>query len=213
MQSQKRQNDLFLSKAKHSISWLLLLLLLNCFSRVQLCATPQTAAHQATPSLGFSRQGCHFLLQCMKVKSESEVAQSCPTLRNPMNCSLPGSSAHGIFQSKVLEWGAIAFSEYYGNPSLFPEQQCWRSWRWTVLWRYTRSLRTNTPKICHFHYRRLEYKNTKSRNTWSNRQIWPWRTEWRRAKANRVLPREHIGHSKHPLPTTQGKTLHMDITR
>ena len=55
--------------------------------------------------------GCHFLLQCMKVKSESEVTQSCPTLSNPMDCSLPGSSIHGIFQARVLEWGAIAFSE------------------------------------------------------------------------------------------------------
>ena len=54
--------------------------------------------------------GCHFLLQCMKVKSESEVAQSCPTLSDPMDCSPPGSSVHGIFQARVLEWGAIAFS-------------------------------------------------------------------------------------------------------
>src|SRR5574337_854526 len=54
--------------------------------------------------------GCHFLLQCMKVKSESEVAQSCLTLSDPMDCSLPGSSVHGIFQARVLEWGAIAFS-------------------------------------------------------------------------------------------------------
>ena len=54
--------------------------------------------------------GCHFLLQFMKVKSESEVAQSCRTLRDPMDCSLPGSSVHGIFQARVLEWGAIAFS-------------------------------------------------------------------------------------------------------
>ena len=53
---------------------------------------------------------CHFLLQCMKVKSEREVAQSCPTLSNPMDCSLPGSSVHGIFQAIVLEWGAIVFS-------------------------------------------------------------------------------------------------------
>ena len=52
--------------------------------------------------------GCHFLLQCMKVKSESQVVQSCPTPRDPMNCSLPGSSVHGIFQARVLEWGAIA---------------------------------------------------------------------------------------------------------
>ena len=55
--------------------------------------------------------GCHFLLQCMKVKSESEVALLCPTLRNPMDCSLPGSSVHGIFQARVLEWVAIAFSK------------------------------------------------------------------------------------------------------
>ena len=54
--------------------------------------------------------GCHFLLQCMKVKSESEVAQSCPTLRDPMDCSPRGSSIHGIFQARVLEWVAIAFS-------------------------------------------------------------------------------------------------------
>jgi len=54
--------------------------------------------------------GCHFLLQCMKVKSESEVAQSCPTLSDPMDCRLPGSSVHGVFQARVLEWGAIAFA-------------------------------------------------------------------------------------------------------
>ena len=54
--------------------------------------------------------GCHFLLQCMKVKGESEVAQSCLTLSDSMDCSLPGSSIHGIFQARVLEWGAIAFS-------------------------------------------------------------------------------------------------------
>ena len=55
--------------------------------------------------------GCHFLPQCMKVKSESEVAQLCLTLGDPMDCSLPGSSIHGIFQARVLEWGAIAFSK------------------------------------------------------------------------------------------------------
>ena len=54
--------------------------------------------------------GCHFLLQCMKVKSQSEVAQLCPTLSDPMDCSPPGSSVHGIFQARVLEWDAIAFS-------------------------------------------------------------------------------------------------------
>ena len=78
----------------------------------------------------------------------------------------------------------------------------------TVLWRLTRPFRTNTPKRCPFHSRGLECKSRKSRNTWSNRQIWPWNTEWSRAKANRVLPRECTGHSKHPLLTTQEKTTH-----
>ena len=141
--------------------------LLSCFSHVWLCATPWTAAHQAPPSLGFSRQehwsrlpfpspmhesekwkgshsvvsdsvqphrrqptrllhpwdspdkstgvGCHFLLQCIKVKGEGEVAQSCPTVSDPMDCSPPGSSIHGIFQARVLEWGAIAFSKKHYN--------------------------------------------------------------------------------------------------
>ena len=63
--------------------------------------------------------GCHFLLQCMEVKSESEVSQSCPTLCDPMDCSLPGSSVHGIFQARVLEWGAIAFSAVNHREWLF----------------------------------------------------------------------------------------------
>ena len=63
--------------------------------------------------------GCHFLLQCMKVKSESEVAQSCLTLRDPMDCSLPGPSVHGILQASVLEWGATAFSiSWYSSREL-----------------------------------------------------------------------------------------------
>ena len=59
---------------------------------------------------------CQFLLQCMKVNNESEAAQSCPTPRDPMDCSLPGPSVHGIFQARVLQWGAIAFSEGNGYP-------------------------------------------------------------------------------------------------
>ena len=62
--------------------------------------------------------GCHFLLQCIKVKSESEVDQSCLTLSDPMDCSLPGSSVHGIFQARVLEWGAISFSEGSQSPKM-----------------------------------------------------------------------------------------------
>ena len=64
--------------------------------------------------------GCHFLLQCMKVKSESEVAQSCPTLSDPMDCSLPGSSIHGIFQARVLEWSAIKTLQSYIRKSCIP---------------------------------------------------------------------------------------------
>ena len=73
--------------------------------------------------------------------------------------------------------------QYHGNPSLYPNQYCWRSWSWMVLWRPAR----------------LECKRRKSRNTWSNRQICPWSTEWSKAKANRVLPSECSGKSKHPL--------------
>ena len=76
-----------------------------------------------------------------------------------------------------------------------------------------RPSRTNTPERCSFHYRGWECKSMKSRDTWSNRQIWHWSTKWSSTKANRVFPRECTGHSKHPLPTTQEKTLHMDITR
>ena len=93
----------------------LLLLLLSRFSRVQLCATPQMASYQAPLSLGFSRQehwsGLPF--PSPMHESESEAAQSCPTLSDLMDCSLPGCSVHGIFQARVLEWDAIAFSEIY----------------------------------------------------------------------------------------------------
>ena len=91
---------------------LLLLLLLSRFSCVRLCVTPETAAHQAPPSLAFSRQehwsGLPFPSPIHE--SESEVAQLCQTPSDPMDCSLPGSSVHGIFQARVLEWVAIVFS-------------------------------------------------------------------------------------------------------
>ena len=70
-----------------------------------------TRLHHSWDSPGKNTgMGCHFLPQCMKVKSESEVAQPCPALRDPMDCHLPGFSAHGIFQARVLEWVAISFS-------------------------------------------------------------------------------------------------------
>ena len=111
---------------KHGKNFIFLGYLENHFVSCSLCLLPAAAAKslQSCPTVQPHRQqpirlrrpwdspgkntgvGCHFLLQCMEVKSESEVAQSCPTLHNPMDCSPPGSSVHGIFQPRVLEWGA-----------------------------------------------------------------------------------------------------------
>src|SRR5574339_41276 len=93
---------------------MVLLLLLSRLSCVRLYVTPQTDPTRLpgpwdSPGKN-TGVGCHFLLQCRKVKSESEVTQSCPTRSNPMDHSPPDSSIHGIFQARVLEWGAIAFS-------------------------------------------------------------------------------------------------------
>ena len=105
----------------------LLLLLLSHFSRVRLCATPHTAAHKAPPSLGFSRQEYWSGLPFPSPMHESEVAQSCPTLRDPTDCSPPGSSVHGIFQARVLEWGSIAFSDPIQESNSFFAICCNRS--------------------------------------------------------------------------------------
>ena len=90
----------------------LLLLLLSRFSHGQLCAAPTRLPRPLDSPGKNTGVGCHFLLQCMKVKSESEVAQLCLTPSDPMDCSSPGSSIHGIFWARVLEWGAIAFSHF-----------------------------------------------------------------------------------------------------
>ena len=113
------------------------MLLLGHFSGVRLCVTPEMAAHQAPPSLGFSRQehwsGLPFPSSMHERKSESEIAQSCLTLSDPMDCSPPGSSIHGIFQARVLEWGAIAFSTMDMSLSKFLELVIDReSWHATV---------------------------------------------------------------------------------
>ena len=106
----------------------LLLLLQSRFSCVRLCATPEMAPASTRLPCPWDSPGnnigvgCHFLLQCMKVKSESEVSQSCPTLSDPLDCSPPGSSTHGIFQARVLEWGAIAFSGRHTYPYTNPQR-------------------------------------------------------------------------------------------
>ena len=109
-------------------TYLYRLLLLSRFSRVQLCATPYMAVHKAPLSLAFSRQehwrGLPFPSPMHESESESEDAQSCPTLSDPMDCSLPRSSIHGIFQAKVLEWVDIAFSVCIGYDIANSERKC-----------------------------------------------------------------------------------------
>ena len=118
--------------------------------------------------------------------------------------------------SKMTEWSLLFFKanhsiSQWSKPML--QSVMLKKLKLNSSMKTYKTFRTNTPKRCPFHYRGLECKGRKSRNTWSNGQIWPWTTEWSRAKANKVLPRECTGHSKHSLPTTQEKTLYMDITR
>ena len=119
--------------------------------------------------------------------------------------------------SKTTEWSwfpSKANHSIYSNPSLCPtttvkeaEVEHFYEYLQDVL-----ELTTTTTK-CTFHHRELEYKSRKPRDTWSNSQVWPWSTKWSMAKTNRIFPREHTGHSKHPLSTTQEATQQMDITR
>ena len=159
------------------------------------------------------------LNSCMKTyktfqkESETEVAQLCPTLHNCMDCNLSGSFVHGIFQARVLEWFTISFSRGSSQPRDGTRFSCILGISFTIWTTRPSTNNIQKKKKCPFHYRRKECKSRKSRDTWSNRQVWPWSTKWSRAKANRVLPRERTGRNKHPLPTTQEKTLHMDITR
>ena len=103
-------------KGQGEHSWLPAPCGLSCVSHVQLCnpmgCSPRLFYPWDSPGNN-TGVGCHFLPQCMKLKSESEVAQSCPTLSDPMDCSPPGSSVHGISQARVLEWVATAFSWLY----------------------------------------------------------------------------------------------------
>ena len=106
---------------KLTLLLLLLLLLLSRFSHADSVRPQPTRLPCPWDSPGKNPEvGCHFLLQCIKVKSESEGSQSCPTLSDPMDCSLPGSSVHGIFQARVLEWVAIAFSNYSSSIPFIP---------------------------------------------------------------------------------------------
>ena len=124
-----------------------------------------------------------------------------------LGCNLKNDRMISVcFQGKPLN---ITVIQVYASTSNAEEAE--------VEWFYEdlQGILVLTPKKkkrCPFHYRGLECKSRKSRNTWSNRQIWPWSMEWSRAKANRVLPRDCTGHNKHTLPTTRDMILHMDIT-
>ena len=114
MVSLQNENIIMITWVKKLTKWVLYLYAAK--SR-QSCPTLRNPIDSSPPGSGpwdspgkNTGVGCHFLLQCMKVKSENEIAQSCLTLHNPMDCSLPGSSVHGISQARVLEWDAIAFS-------------------------------------------------------------------------------------------------------
>ena len=123
-----------------------------------------------------------------------------------LGCSLKNDrTISGLFPGQIIH--------YHSNPSLCPNPWWQRSWSRPVLWRSTRPSRTNPKKKMSFSSRGLECKSRKSRDPWGNRQVWPWSTKWSRANANRVLPREHSGHSKHRPETRQETTLHMDIIK
>ena len=125
--------------------------------------------------------GCHFLLQCRKVKIESEVVQSCLTFSNPMDCTRPGSSIHGIFQTRVLEWGAITFSgklviggynyiRHYALHSFeisfhLPSWNQWNMSSWT-LWLWEHSIAFSIQKWQYF---------SVQMNTYFNFRNWKWR--------------------------------------
>ena len=152
-----------------------------CYAKsLQSCSTVWPHRRQPTrlrhpwDSLGKNTGvGCHFLLQCMKVKSESEIAQLCLTLSDPMDCSPPGSSVHGIFQARVLEWGAIPFSNWMINLSLIEKLYM------TII----SLLRQSYKVISH------RMSMTEIRHTWAlilvyPRHWWEMLHEWRKANKN-----------------------------
>ena len=112
--------------------------------------------------------------------------------------------------SSVLAWRIPGAQEPDGLPSMGSHRvgHDWSDLAAAAAWRPTRPSRTNTQKRCSFHYWELDCKSRKSRNTWNNRQIWRWSREWGRAKANRVLPRECTGHSKHFSNKTREDSTH-----
>ena len=144
----------------------------------------------------------HARLPCPSLSSRT-CSKSCPL----------SQWCHSTISSSVVLFSSCLFFpsiRVFSSESALPI-------RWQKYWSFSISPSDKCsgwfPLGLPFHHRGLECKSRKSRNTWSNRQVCLWNKKWSRAKANRVLPREYTGHSRHPLPTTQEKTLHMDITR
>ena len=169
-----------------------------------------------SPTAGVYPNPCSLCQWCDPTISSSVIPfSSCPH-------SFPASGSFQMNQLFTSGGQSIGVSASTSVLPMYTQDLSvlgWTAWISLVEWFYEdlqdllelthQKVKMKSP----FHYRRLECKSRKSRNIWSNRQIWPWSTEWSRAKANRVLSREHTDHSKHPLPTIQEKTLHMDITR
>ena len=123
--------------------------------------------------------------------------------------------------SRIFSKATIQNHQFFGDQFSHPYMTTGKAYLWldgpfsaSLLFNMlSRPPRTNTKKRCSIYHRGMECKSRKSRDTWSNRQVWPWSTKWSRVKANRILPREYTGHSKHPFPTTQETTLYMNIIK
>jgi len=198
--------------------------------RVWLFATPWITARQASLSITNYRSSLR-LTSIESVMPSSHLILCRPLLLLPP--SLPASEYFPM--SQLFAWGGQS-TGVSALASLLPKNtQGWSPWEWTG-WISLQSkglsrifsnttvqkhqffvAQPSSQSNSHIHTwpqeKPLECKSRKSRNTWSNRQIWPWNMEWSRANTNRVLPRKCTGHNKHPLPTTKEKTLYMDITR
>ena len=148
----------------------------------------------------------HYIYYCGKESLRRNVV-SPRSQQKSLRCSTWVQSQKG---QNVVGWlpFRITLTQVYA-----PSNNAEEILNWQVLWRPTWPSRANTKEAVLFIMGELDCKSRKSTVTWSNRQVWPWSTKWSREKANRVLPREHTGHSKHPLPKTQEVTLYMDITR
>ena len=153
-----------------------------------------------------------FVVQNKAGQNLTEFCQeNALVIANTLSNNPREDSTHGHHQMVNTKIRLIMFSAAKNGEALYSQQK--QDQKLTGFIKTYNTFRTNTQTRCPFHHRGLECKSRKSRDTWSNRQIWPWSTKRSSANANRVLPRERTGHSKHPLPTTQETTLHMDITR